>query len=76
MVYVKRKDRESTPALLRRFTRRVQQSGILLRARRVRFYESTPSKRARRERALRRLALAKTRERLIKLGKLDEFERR
>lgn len=76
MVYVKRKDRESTPALLRRFTRRVQQSGILLRARRVRFYEPAPSKRARRERALRRLTLAKTRERLIKLGKLDEFERR
>ena len=76
MVYVKRKDRESTPALLRRFTRRVQQSGILLRARKARFYKSKPSKRERRERALRRLTLGKERERLLKLGKIDPLERR
>ncbi len=75
MVYVKRKDRETTPALLRRFTRRVQQSGILLRARKSRFYEAKPTRRARRERALRRLHLARERERLLKLGKLREENR-
>ena len=76
MVYVKRKDRETTAAMLRRFTRRVQQSGILLRARKMRFYESKPTKRSRREKALRRKELLKERERLIKLGKLKPLERR
>lgn len=76
MVYIKRKDRETTAALLRRFSRRVQQSGILLRARKVRFYASKPTKRVQRERALRRLALSRERERLLKLGKIIERERR
>lgn len=75
MVYVKRKERETIPAMLRRFTRRVQQSGILLRARKIRFYESKPTKRAIRLRALKRAELLKERERLIKLGKLKESER-
>jgi ribosomal protein S21 len=75
MVYVKRKERETIPAMLRRFTRRVQQSGILLRARKIRFYESKPTKRATRLRALKRAELLKERERLIKLGKLKESER-
>ena len=76
MVYVKRKDRETTAAMLRRFTRRVQQSGILIRARKARFYASKPTKRALRERALRRRALLKERERLLKLGKLKETDHR
>lgn len=76
MVYVKRKDRETTAAMLRRFTRRVQQSGILLRARKTRFYEPKPTKRSRREKALRRKELLQERERLIKLGKLKPFERK
>ncbi len=75
MVYVKRKERESTAAMLRRFTRRVQASGILLRARKSRFFESKLTKRAIRERALRRLKAGKERARLIKLGKIRENER-
>lgn len=75
MVYIKRKDRETTAAMLRRFTRRVQQSGILLRARRTRFFQSRPTKRAVRERALRRAVLLKERERLMKLGKLKLLEK-
>ena len=76
MVYVKRKDRETTASLLRRFSRRVQQSGILLCARKSRFYEPKVTKRALRERALRRLTLRKERERLVKLGRLKETDRR
>lgn len=75
MVYVKRKERETTPSMLRRFSRRVQQSGILLRARRTRFYQPKISKLARREKALRRAVLAKERERLFKLGKLKKDKR-
>ncbi len=76
MVYVKRKDHESTASLLRRFTRRVQSAGILIRARQGRFYKSKPTKRARKERALRRLERMRERERLAKLGKLREEARR
>lgn len=76
MVYVKRKERESTSAMLRRFSRRVQASGILMRARKSRFYESKPTKRALRERALRRISVARERERLAKLGQLREEKRR
>lgn len=75
MVYVKRKDRETTASLLRRFSRRVQQSGLLLRARKSRFFASKPTKRARLEKALRRIERTKERERLIKLGKEKELER-
>lgn len=76
MVYIKRKDRETSAAMLRRFTRRVQQSGVLLRARKTRFWGKKPSKRSLRERALRRLTLVKERERLAKLGRLDPDEKR
>lgn len=76
MVYVKRRERESTPAMLRRFSRRVAASGVLLRARKLRFFASKPTRRAVRERALRRIATAKERERLAKLGKLPEERRR
>jgi ribosomal protein S21 len=62
--------------MLRRFTRRVQQSGILLHARRMKFYASKPTKRAGRERALRRIGILKERKRLEKLGKAPLEERR
>ncbi len=72
MVDVRRRDGETTGAMLRRFTRRVQQSGILIRARKERFYQSKLTKRAVRERALRRIKATKERSRLEKLGKLPE----
>lgn len=75
MVYVRRKDRETTAAMLRRFTRRVQQSGVLLRARKTRFFVKPQSRSARRNKTLRRLTLTKERERLAKLGRLKPEER-
>ena len=75
MLEIRRKDNETTGAMLRRFTRGVQRSGILIRARKTKFYEPKSTKRAIRERALRRLKISKERERLIKLGKLVEEER-
>lgn len=73
-IEVKRKNRETTTSLLRRFSRRVQQSGILLEARKVRFRERAPSKRAKRESALRREQIKAIREKLIKQGLLGENE--
>ena len=72
MVEVRRKEGETTGAMLRRFTRKVQLSGVLIRARKTRFYVSKPTKRAMRESALMRIKKGKERARLEKLGKLKE----
>lgn len=73
MVEVKKKDNEGVESLIRRFSRRVQQSGVLLQARKVRFHERKKNKRKVREEAIRRAALMAERERLIKLGEIDEY---
>ena len=72
MVEVKRKKGESFEALLRRFGKRIQQSGRLLQAKKVRFYESPKSKTSERNAALRRQFLGAKREYLLKTGKLKE----
>lgn len=74
MIEVKRKDNESTGSLLRRFSKRIQQSGLLLQARSSRFRDKDKSKTERRKSALRRNQVVAEKERLRKLGKLeDEF---
>lgn len=75
MLEIRKKENETIGSMLRRFTRGVQQSGILIRARKGKFYVPAPKKRAVRERALRRLKVLKERERLAKLGKLVEEEK-
>ena len=73
MVQVKRKDNEGTESLIRRFSRKVRESGVLLQAQKVRFHQPKKSKRKVREEAQRRTELTAERERLIKLGEIDEF---
>lgn len=72
MVEVYRKDRESVGSLLRRFSRRIQQSGTLREARKNRFLRSKATRHARRISALRRERVKALRERLVKLGLLEE----
>lgn len=72
MVEVKRKKGESFEALLRRFSRRIQQSGRILQAKKVRFRKPEGSKNAQRDAALRRQYLSARREYLLKSGKLKE----
>ena len=69
-ITVRKKERESVQSLLRRFSRRIQQSGVLLRARRGRFYISPLTKSQKKLGALRRQKSQKEREKLYKLGKL------
>lgn len=71
MVEVKRRKGESAESLLRRFHKRVQRSGILARARRLRFHEKPKNKRRRQEDALRRIEIQKEKDKLRKLGKLE-----
>lgn len=53
MIQVSRKDpKEPLENLLRRFTRKVQQSGIVAQAKQNQYFEKPISKRERRERAI------------------------
>jgi len=69
-IEVKRKPRESVSAMLRRFTRKVQLSGILLSARKARFQKSVRSKNLRKKDALYREKARKEREKMERLGLL------
>lgn len=75
MVEVRRREKESVESLLRRFTRRVQQSRVLINARESRFYERPESKREKRQSAMHRTKLLKNREKLIKLGKIKKEDK-
>lgn len=68
---VKKQERESSQGLVRRFGRRMQQSGILIRARKNRFKKRPKSHQAKKKAALRREELKKEYQKLKKLGKLE-----
>lgn len=70
---VKRKEGESAEGLLRRFTKKVQASGVLIRAKRGRFHTRKKSKLKQREEATRRRQIRDKKELLRKIGKLEEF---
>ena len=71
-IEVRKKERESAGLLLRRFSRRVQQSRILLQAREGRFYRKAKTKRQKRATALRREQLRAQRKDMMKMGLLEE----
>lgn len=73
MIEVRRRQNEGVESFLRRFSRRVQNSGVLLQARKIRFHARKKSKTKRREDARRRAELTKERERLLKMGEIDEY---
>jgi ribosomal protein S21 len=72
MIEVKKKDRETSESLIRRFSRRVHQSGVLLNARKGRFYAKPKSRRQVRESAQYRAKVRKEVDKLKKIGKFDE----
>lgn len=67
---VKKQERETAQSLVRRFGRRIQQSGILLRARHSRFRKRQKSRQGKKRAALRREELREEYKQLKKLGKL------
>lgn len=69
---VKKQERETSQSLVRRFSRRVQQSGLLLRARKSRFKKRKKSEQMKKRAALRREQLKKEYEKLKKLGEIKE----
>jgi DNA-binding transcriptional regulator YhcF (GntR family) len=72
MIEVKKKDRETSESLIRRFSRRVQQSGVLVKARKTRFRIEEKSKTELRQGAMYRSKVKKVVERLKKMGKFDD----
>ncbi|PJA92911.1 MAG: 30S ribosomal protein S21, partial [Candidatus Komeilibacteria bacterium CG_4_9_14_3_um_filter_37_5] len=61
---VKRKQGETFESLLRRFTKRTIQSGKLLQAKKIKYYQKPKTKRERKESALKREDFRKFREHL------------
>lgn len=72
MIEVKKKERETSESLIRRFSRRVQQSGVLMRARKVRFRLDEKNRREKRLEALYKVKIRKEIGKLKKMGKFDE----
>lgn len=69
-VEVRRRESESPVSLMRRFSRKVQQSGLVKRVRAIRFRERSKSKRQTREMAIRRKKRFEEKQLLKKLGKI------
>ncbi len=76
VIEVRKAERENSQSLLRRFTKRVQQSGVLRVARGNRFFKRIKSKEMQKRRALRKGQLMAEYEKLKKLGKETNKKRR
>lgn len=69
MIQVTRKDsKESLENMLRRFSRKVQQAGVIAEVKQRQFFEKPMSKRDRREKAIIRKARKNDKLKKIKLG--------
>jgi len=70
MLEAKRRENESVGGLLRRFTRKMQRSGILIDARAGQYKERFKSEFKKRKEAIRRIKWQENMARLRKLGKI------
>jgi len=75
MVEVKRKKSETFEALVRRFGKKIHQSGRLLQVRKVSYFNPKKNKTAQRETAARRQKISAEREYKRKIGILEEDPR-
>jgi hypothetical protein len=71
-VEVNKNNQESTANLIRRFTKRVQGSGVLNRLRKERYHTRTKSEQVNRNRKLIKLEKKAKYDVLLKLGKVQE----
>ena len=69
MIQVTKKDKaESTESLVRRFTRKVQQSGMLITVKQNQYFEKPVSKRDRRIKAIARRERREVKQKRMKMG--------
>ncbi len=71
---VRRKKGESFESMLRRFSRRMQESGRLLQAKKIRFHKRDKSKTDLKKSALHRMVARDKIEYLLRAGKVKEEE--
>ncbi len=71
-VEVERGNNENSVSVIKRFTRRVQGSGVLMRVRKIRFTERNKSEYVQKKHALKRLDKQKKTAELVKMGKIAE----
>ena len=74
-VEVQKQGTENTMGTIRRFTKRVQGSGVLRRARNIRYFKRSQSKFVKKSQALNRIAKREKYNELVKLGKIAENQR-
>lgn len=72
MIEVKKTETESSLNLIRRFTKKVQQAGILRRARDLQFKKRQESNLVKKKKALKKVKTRKKMEYLWKLGKIEK----
>jgi ribosomal protein S21 len=72
MAEAKRKKGETFESLLRRFNKKMMQSGKVLQAKKIRFLEKEPNKNLSKKLALRRQKIKTKKEYLRKIGKLSD----
>ena len=75
-VEIQRNNNESATNVLKRFTKRVQGSGVLVRVRGLRYAERHPSPYVKQKRTLKGLRRRAERDLQIKLGKISEGRER
>lgn len=71
---IKKQEKENSQSLIRRFSKSVKLSGILLEARKRRFTERRKSRQMKKRSALRREQLKMEYKKLEKLGKISSFK--
>ncbi|MBU1132417.1 30S ribosomal protein S21 [Patescibacteria group bacterium] len=76
MVYSKRKKGETFEAFIRRFNKRLMQSGLLLQAKKIRFFKGDVNRNMRRKSALVKKEKRETHEYMKKIGRLPEEPQR
>jgi len=68
-VEVKRRERENNQSLIRRFSRTIKKSGILIQARKIRFKKKSKSGELKKKEALKKVELREEYEKARKLGR-------
>ena len=71
-VEVSKHKEENNPSVIRRFTKRVQESGVLSHARTLRHHTRPISRAVRRKQTLKLIARRESIAKLLKLGKISE----
>lgn len=74
MVEVKKKNNESMESLIRRFNKKVQQSGVLNRVKDGQFFVAPRTRRQVKISAVRKQLISDKKEYLKKIGQIDEEE--